>query len=125
MTTIDPTQGSGGVCAVATTALSQAGSATPLLPEPLQTLAASGDPGAELAALAVTSGETQERVSQQARDAQRGVEAAADRAQVDAMRRKAQDTLEEGWVDGIGTMAAGGLDFASAGFTSPSGTPSA
>jgi hypothetical protein len=73
-------------------------------------LTASGDPGAELAALAVQSGETQRRAASEARDAYESAEASEDQQEVDAMRQKADDIRSEAWTEGAGMILQGGLE---------------
>ena len=73
-------------------------------------LQASGDPGAEIAALAVQSGEAQRTGANEARDAYERAEASEDQQEVDAMRRKADDIRSEATTEGIGMIAQGGLE---------------
>jgi hypothetical protein len=82
-----------------------------LLPPPqdlLDTMMNSGDPGAELAALAVKSGEAQQQISQQGRDAQEKMEADADDQQVADLRLKASDIRSAGAWEATGMMLEGG-----------------
>jgi hypothetical protein len=81
-------------------------------PQILNQLLASGDPGAEMAALAVETGTTQRTVSSEARQAYEAEEASEDQKQVDAMRQKAQDIETEGWIEAAGMAAQGALDAA-------------
>jgi hypothetical protein len=74
-------------------------------------LEASGDPGAELAALAVQSGETQRTGANEARAAYERAEASEDQREVDAMRLKANDIRNEAWTEGVGMVLQGGLEF--------------
>jgi hypothetical protein len=84
---------------------------TTLLPDPVEGLVACGDPGAELAALAVRTGMAQRQAARALRDAE---EAAAEReaaAQVQTMHDKASSIRTQAWFDGamtLGEQAAGG-----------------
>lgn len=73
-------------------------------------LAASGDPGAELAALAVQSGETHRKEACETRDAYEAAEATEDQQEVDAMKQKADDIRSEAWTEGVGMVLQGGLE---------------
>lgn len=73
-------------------------------------LRACGDPGAELAALAVQSGETQRKGANEARDAYVRAEASEDQQEVDAMRQKADEIRSEAWFEGAGMVLQGGLE---------------
>jgi hypothetical protein len=86
------------------------------LPDPIASLLASGDPGAELAALAVQSGEQQEKTDQAARDVEQRIEVDADQQQVDALRQKAADIRTAGIWEGVGMVAEGGASVAGACF---------
>jgi hypothetical protein len=123
MTSIVSTQGSTPMAVATFDAPSVICAATPVLPEPVQALAFSGDPGAELAALAVLTGNDQQRVAQQARDTEEKAEVVQDQLQVDAMRRKADEIRNAGWVEGAGMMLEGGLDLGAADKVKPDGTP--
>jgi len=94
-----------------------------ILPDPLTAPAMSGDPGAELAALAVKSGEQQETNAQAARDAQESVEVSEDNQQVAAMNQKADDIRAGGLTEGLGMVAEGGVDVAAAGVIASDGKP--
>ena len=109
MPTIDATRGPYGTVAVTpdgttSTGYSDAGTA---LPDPLTTLALSGDPGAELAALAVQSGEAEDAVAQEARDTEVAIEVREDARQVDAMHKKAGDIRTAGIWEGVGMAVEG------------------
>jgi hypothetical protein len=112
MTTINATQGPGGATAInndsATSPVDVTGS---ILPDPL---AMSGDPGAELAALAVQSGEEQQTVAQAGRDTEEKIEVAEDNQQVADMQKKATDIRTAGIVTGAGMAAEGGCTLAGA-----------
>ncbi len=95
-----------------------------VLPEPVDALLKSGDPGAELAALAVKSGEQQQASAQAARDTEQKLEVTADEQQVAAMHRKADDIRSSGLADGLGMVAEGGFTLAAACVTA-SGAPRA
>ena len=102
-----------------------AGSAiSDILPEPdsLSMLAMSGDPGAELAALAVKSGEEQQTDAQAARHADQAIEVSEDQQQVNAMSQKADDIRSSGLASGLGMVAEGGLEFAAADVTESAAT---
>jgi hypothetical protein len=96
-----------------------------LLPDPLDQLATSGDPGAELAALAVKSGQNDRKITQALRDGFETMELNQDRMEVDAMRKKASDIRTGGLVEGLGTVAEGALSFAAAGMVHPDGSSTA
>jgi hypothetical protein len=81
--------------------------ATPPLPDPLSALLLSGDPGAELAALAVQSGERQETTAQTSRDIEQKIEVDEDGQQVAAMEKKADDIRSAGILEGAGMAAEG------------------
>jgi hypothetical protein len=112
MTTINATQGPGGAAAItndsATSSVEVSGT---ILPDPI---VMSGDPGAELAALAVQSGEEQETVAQAGRDAEQQMEVSEDNQQVADMRQKADDMRSAGVVEGVGMMAEGGASVGAA-----------
>ena len=112
MTTIDATQGPSGAAAIgndfAASSVDVPGS---ILPDPL---AMSGDPGAELAALAVQSGEEQQTVAQAGRDVEEKIEVSEDNQQVADMRQKADDMRSAGVVEGVGMMAEGGASVGAA-----------
>jgi hypothetical protein len=93
---------------------SVATAAEAILPDPVTALAMSGDPGAELAALAVKSGEQQETNAQAARDAQHKMEVSDDNQQVADMRQKADDIRSGGIVEGVGMMIEGGASVGAA-----------
>jgi hypothetical protein len=71
-------------------------------------MTASGDVGAELAALAVQSGEAQRRTSRDIRDALEDSVESQENQQVDALRAKAADTFASSLIEGLGTAAEGG-----------------
>lgn len=73
-------------------------------------LEASGDPGAEIAALAVQSGEEQRKGANAARDAYEGAQASENEQEIDAMRQKAEDIRNEAWTEGAGMLLEGGLE---------------
>ncbi len=79
-------------------------------PAILEQLLASGDPGAQMAALAVQTGTTERRASADARQAYESAEATEDQKQVDALRQKANDVETEGWIQAAGMAAEGALD---------------
>ncbi len=106
MTTIDAVRSTTGVTAPGANA-SPVSAPTTLMPDPLTALLCSGDPGAEIAALAVKTGETQQNTAQAARDADEQLEATEEGAEVDAMRKKADEIRTAGWADGVGTFAEG------------------
>jgi hypothetical protein len=106
MTTIDAIRSTTGVTAATVDAAPSAAPPT-LIPDPLTALLCSGDPGAEIAALAVKTGETQQNTAQAARDADEQLEATEDGAEVDAMRKKADEIRSAGWADGVGMFAEG------------------
>ena len=123
MTTMNGIQSTSGVTAFAMEGTPSASAIGEILPDPIETLALSGDPGAELAALSVESGEQQQKVSQTARDTEAQIEARSDQQEVTAMRQKADDIRIGGCVEGIGMMAEGGCDLAAAGDVTADGRP--
>jgi hypothetical protein len=125
MTTIDPMQSSPAVAVAAENTPDAVCAGNLVLPEPVQALAFSGDPGAELAALAVLSGNAQQRVTQQARDTEEKAEAVQDQLQVDELRGKADEIRNAGWIEGAGMMMEGGLDLGAAGKVTLDGRPTA
>jgi len=80
-------------------------------------LTSSGDIGAEMAALAVQSGQEQKDVARASRDADEAAEEHEEDQEVQAMRQKADDIRSEALLDGIGT-AAEGIGMIGAGFSS-------
>jgi hypothetical protein len=109
MPPIDATRGPGGVVlnVPGGTTVTDDGDAGTALPDPVTALALSGDPGAELAALAVQSGEQQENVARTARDTEVELEVHEDNLQVDAMHKKAEDIRASGIWEGVGMIAEG------------------
>jgi hypothetical protein len=120
--TISGTQGVGAIPA-ATVAHGVEGAHAPLMPDPLDALACSGDPGAELAALAVKSGQSERKVTQALRDNFEKMEISQDDMEVESMRRKASDIRTGGLVEGLGTVVEGVVTYAGASEVSPSGVP--
>jgi hypothetical protein len=116
MTTIRQT--SPGIAAVAATVVTGDDPIPPspssVLPDPITTLALSGDPGAELAALMVTSGSQQRQAADAARQIQEKTEEQEDDAEVSAMRQKASDIQSAGWAEGLGMAFEGGMGVAGA-----------
>ena len=119
MTTVN---GLGGVVASdiehAPSSVAASGGGT-ILPDPLAAMALSGDPGAELAALAVQSGERQQTVAQTARDTEAQIEVGEDHQQVDAMHQKARDIRAAGIWEGGGMIGEGACSFTGAFLPSP------
>jgi hypothetical protein len=117
MTTVNAAQGfSGSVAETIDRTMSGVGAnAESVLPDPVTALAVSGDPGAELAALAVKSGEQQQTDAQAARDAQEKTEVSEDNQQVAAMNQKADEMRAGGLTEGLGMIAEGGFQMAAAG----------
>jgi len=89
-------------------------SSSSVLPDPDNTLALSGDPGAELAALMVDAGSRQRETAQAARETQEKVEEQEDDAEVNAMRQKASDIETAGWAEGLGMAFEGAMGIAGA-----------
>jgi hypothetical protein len=106
MTTINAVLSSGAVASTGEEATTLLGEMN-ILPDPASL---SGDPGAELAARAVKSGELQQSTAQKARDAQEQLEVNADRQQVDALHQKADHLRTEGFLEGAGMAAEGAGD---------------
>jgi hypothetical protein len=102
---------SGSDTSAETTATS---SATAPLPDPVVALATSGDVGAELAALAVQSGEAQRRTAQDIRDSLEDYLDSQQNQQIEAMRAKARDAFGNAFVEGLGIAANGGFDMTAA-----------
>jgi hypothetical protein len=122
--TVNAMQGVIGPPVVATEDDAPAGAITgpeAFLPDPVAARGGEGDPGAELAALAVKSGQQQQTNAQAARDVEQKIEVGEDNQQVAAMRQKAQDTMAGGIAEGLGMMSEGAFDAASAGAMSSSG----
>jgi len=118
MTTIQAVQNANPVIA---TSVDPAGSTSveplaALLPSPLDSLALSGDPGAELAALAVKAGQAQQDTAERARDADEQLEVNEDDQEVAAMRQKASEVRDAGIADGLGMAAEGGAGAVAASF---------
>jgi hypothetical protein len=118
MTSIDAVRSTTGVTAVMGDVAPSAAPPT-LMPDPLTALLCSGDPGAEIAALAVKTGETQQSTAQAARDADEQLETTEDSAEVEAMRKKADEIRTAGWADGIGMFAEGAGAVAGASTSTP------
>ncbi len=116
MTTIQNTSSSaaGAVRAALDPAPSTPAASDTTLPDPDTALALSGDPAAELAALMVKNGNNARKIEQSARDMQEQIAEREDDAEVDAMRRKASDTLNAGWAEGAGMMAQGACELGAA-----------
>jgi hypothetical protein len=124
MTTVSATQGGfyGAIAGNINDTLSSTPAAdASVLPDPVDALAISGDPGAELAALAVKSGEQQQAGTQAARDTEQKIEVSEDEQQVAAMQKKADDIRSSGLADGLGMVAEGGFTVAAAGVTASGG----
>jgi len=79
-------------------------------PQVLDHLLASGDPGAEMAAMAVETGTAERKTASETRRAYEAEEASEDQQQVDAMHQKAKDIESEGWLDAAGMIGQGVLD---------------
>lgn len=79
-------------------------------PAILEQLLASGDPGAQMAALAVQSGTAERKASSEARQAYEAAEETEDEKEVDALRQKANDLQTEGWIQAAGMAAEGAMD---------------
>ena len=125
MTTVNAAQGVGRAVmeTVDPTTSVGAANAANILPDPVTALQMSGDPGAELAALAVKSGQQQETNAQSARDAQKNMEVSEDNQQVAAMNQKADEIRAGGLTEGLGMIAEGGFDVAAAGAMGSNGKP--
>ncbi len=93
-----------------------------VIPDPNTTLALSGNPGAELAALMVKAGAAQRDTAQAARETQEKVEEQEDDAEVGAMRQKASDIQTAGWAEGLGMAFEGGMGVAGAAVTAGAAT---
>ncbi len=85
-----------------------------MLPDPVTNLATCGDPGAELAALLVKSGQSQQRGVTAARHVQEQLQEREEDAEVGALRQKADHIEAGGWVQGLGTVGQGATGLASA-----------
>jgi hypothetical protein len=93
---------------VAAGSQSTAGSAT-LLPEPVGALMASGDVGAEIAAMGVMTGQVEQQTDRQERDALEALQTQRENAEVQAMRDKAAQILGQSIAQGVGMVAEGGM----------------
>jgi hypothetical protein len=78
----------------------------------LTTLGCSGDVGAEVAAMAVQSGQAQRDVARAARDADEAIQESEDEQEVAAMHQKADDVRSQALVEGFGMIAEGGFEVA-------------
>ena len=78
----------------------------------VEQLIASGDPGAEIAALSVQNGTEERKVCSKARQAYEDEVVAEDQKEVDAMHQKADDIASEGWIEAAGMAVQGGLEAA-------------
>jgi hypothetical protein len=108
MPTVSHTQGaSAPVPTTETSANAETLDPETILPDPVAALTMSGDPGAELAALAVQSGEAQQTVAQAGRDVEEKIEVSEDDQQVADMRQKANDIRSAGLWEGAGMMLEG------------------
>jgi hypothetical protein len=125
MSKLGAAQGVGGAVieTVDPTTSADAANAANILPDPVTALQMSGDPGAELAALAVKSGEQQETNAQAARDAQKNMEVSEDNQQVAAMNQKADEVRAGGLTEGLGMIAEGGFGVAAARTMASDGKP--
>jgi hypothetical protein len=87
-----------------------------LLPDPVGVGSFGGDIGAELAALAVKTGQAQEDGARTERDTDEQMEVKEDNAEVADMHAKAGDIRNAGIVDGVGMMAQGAAGIGGASF---------
>jgi hypothetical protein len=85
-------------------------------------LATGGDMNAELAALAVASGEAQRIDCQHERDALESLQESEENQEISAMRKKADDAFAQSVCEGAGTIASAG---GSSGFWGACGTAAA
>jgi len=117
MTTVNAARGVGGAVleTLAPTTSAVGESVENILPDPVASLAMSSDPGAELAAFAVQTGEHQETNAQRTRDTEEKIEVNEDNQQVTAMNQKADDIRSGGLTEGLGMIGEGGFDVAAAG----------
>lgn len=76
----------------------------------VEQLLGSGDPGTEIAALAVQTGTTEQKACSEARQAFGAAETSEDQKEVDALRQKANDEETEGCLQAAGMAAQGALD---------------
>jgi hypothetical protein len=90
-----------------------AGGAT-LLPEPVGALMASGDVGAEIAAMGVMTGQTEQQTDRQERDALEALQQQRENSEVQAMRDKAGQIIGQSIAQGAGMVAQGGMTVCSA-----------
>jgi hypothetical protein len=72
-----------------------------LLPDPARVLEESGDPGAQIAALAIQTGSSQRRVARDIRDTEEANEAREEAAQVKAIHDKATSMRTQASFDGV------------------------
>jgi hypothetical protein len=98
----------------ATTTETQPASGANLLPEPVGQLMASGDVGAEIAAIAVMTGQTEQQTARQERDALEALQFQRENDEVQAMRDKAGEILAQSIAQGVGSIAQGSMTGCSA-----------
>lgn len=84
-----------------------------LLPDPVDSLCASGDPGAMMAALIIKSAKEERSTSEQARDAEAAIQDCEERNEVAAMHAQADDIRYEGIAKGLSEVGSGALTVAS------------
>jgi hypothetical protein len=94
-----------------------------LLPEPSPMLGA--DMGAEIAALALKTGQLQQDINTKAAETQDSIQDAADAAQVSTMHDEASTMRAGAWESGLFQIGAGVSSLASAGVSSSGATGSA
>jgi hypothetical protein len=85
-----------------------------LLPDPVAQLATSGDVGAEIAALCVETGTTEEQADRTERDAVESLQEQVENKEVQDMRDKAGAILGQAIAEGVTTMAQGAMEGSSA-----------
>ena len=123
MTTVNAAQGVGRAVLETVDATTSAGGANAenILPDPVASLAMSSDPGAELAAFAVQTGQHQEANAQKTRDTEEKIAVSEDNQQVTAMHEKADNIRSAGLTEGLGMIGEGAFDVAAAGAMTPDG----
>ena len=93
------------------------GDAAPLLPDPMHSILASGDPGAELAMLVLATAKEDKKIGRSIRAAEERAQEAAEVKQLDRMREKADASFTAGLIGGLSTAGSGLVSVAGAGAT--------
>lgn len=86
-----------------------------LLPDPMQSILASGDPGAELAMMVLASAKEDKKIGRSIRQAEERAQEAAEAKQLEEMREKAEAGYTAGLIGGFSTAGSGLVSVAGAG----------